>query len=559
MRTLRGRALCAVGFLMAASGAFAAEGDISFDVSKFKVEGNTLLPESEVERLVTPFVGQRKVYGDIQKALEALEGGYRSRGYGTVQVFVPEQELASGVVRLVVTEGVIGKVNITGNKYFDSQNIRASLPQLKEGVAPNMRALSENVQLANENPAKQIDLTLGVSEEDGKVDAKVAVTEDNPEKFSFTIDNTGTAATGNHRVGFAYQNANLGNTDQVLTLAYTTAPDQPPGVKVDIISMAYRLPMYSVGDSIDLIYGNSNVNTPAVQATGFGIAGRGEVFGVRWNHIFPRQGEYASRVVFGVDYKHMNTRCTNPATGVAFAIDPPVSGNAACTPYTVRPVSVTYTGQWQKPGEVIDFNIGALYNISMGNRYSFANGLDRYTVVNQGRSTPNDFVAARLGASYMRALPEDWQVRLAVSGQYTPAAIVPAEQFSLAGSTAVRGFRERAVATDIGWVANFEFYSPDFSAAIGAPGSLRGLIFYDAAGGFNYYTVRPTPLTLPIEKASIASLGGGLRFALDKKISGRFDLARVVDSGPVNDPNGGTANTETRGDWRAHFSMLVNF
>lgn len=559
MRTLRGRALCAVGFLVAASGAFAAEGDISFDVSKFKVEGNTLLPESEVERLVTPFVGQRKVYGDIQKALEALEGGYRSRGYGTVQVFVPEQELASGVVRLVVTEGVIGKVNITGNKYFDTQNIRSSLPQLKEGVAPNMRALSENVQLANENPAKQIDLTLGVSEEDGKVDAKVAVTEDNPEKFSFTIDNTGTAATGDHRVGFAYQNANLGNTDQVLTLAYTTSPDQPEGVKVDIVSVAYRLPMYSLGDSVDLIYGNSNVNTPAVQATGFGIAGRGEVFGARWNHIFPRQGEYVSRLVLGLDYKFMNTRCTNPATGAVFAIDPPTPGNAACTPYTVRPASATYTGQWQKPGEVIDFNVGALYNLSMGNMYGATNSIDRYTVINQGRATPNDFVAARFGGSYMRALPEDWQMRVAVSGQYTPAAIVPAEQFSLAGASAVRGFHERAVATDVGWVGNLEFFTPDFAAAVGAPGSLRGLFFYDAASGFNYSTNRATPLTLPVQKASIASIGGGLRFALDKKISGRVDLARVIDAGPVNDPNGGTANTEGKRDWRGHFSVLVNF
>lgn len=559
MRTLRGRALCAVGFLMAASGAFAAEGDISFDVSKFKVEGNTLLPESEVERLVTPFVGQRKVYGDIQKALEALEGGYRSRGYGTVQVFVPEQELASGVVRLVVTEGVIGKVNITGNKYFDSQNIRASLPQLKEGVAPNMRALSENVQLANENPAKQIDLTLGVSEEDGKVDAKVAVTEDNPEKFSFTIDNTGTAATGDHRVGFAYQNANLGNTDQVLTLAYTTSPDQPEGVKVDIVSVAYRLPMYSLGDSVDLIYGNSNVNTPAVQATGFGIAGRGEVFGTRWNHIFPRQGEYVSRLVLGFDYKFMNTRCTNPATGAVFAIDPPTPGNAACTPYSVRPVSATYTGQWQKPGEVIDFNVGALYNLSMGNMYGATNSIDRYTVINQGRATPNDFVAARFGGSYMRALPEDWQMRVAVSGQYTPAAIVPAEQFSLAGVNAVRGFHERAVATDVGWVGNLEVFTPDFAATVGAPGTLRGLFFYDAASGFNYSTNRTTPLSLPVQKASIASIGGGLRFALDKKISGRVDLARVIDAGPVNDPNGGAANTEGKRDWRGHFSVLVNF
>ena len=64
---------------------------------------------------------------------EAVEGAYRSRGYGTVDVYVPEQELTSGVVRIDVNQAVIGKVTVTGNKYFDTANVRASLPLLVEG------------------------------------------------------------------------------------------------------------------------------------------------------------------------------------------------------------------------------------------------------------------------------------------------------------------------------------------------------------------------------------------------------------------------------------------
>src|ERR1039458_8371018 len=125
--------------------------DERFDIVRFQVEGNTLLPEAEVQRAVAPQVGPKRVYGDIQKALEALERAYRAAGFSTVQVFVPEQELTTGVVRLQVTEGVIGKVVISGNKHFDDANIRASLPALKEGKAPNLRRMSENIQLSNEN------------------------------------------------------------------------------------------------------------------------------------------------------------------------------------------------------------------------------------------------------------------------------------------------------------------------------------------------------------------------------------------------------------------------
>ena len=233
-KTISGRALALSLAFMVTTPSVAQ--DERFDITRFKVEGNTLLPEAEVERVIAPLVGPKRVYGDIQKALEALEGAYRKAGFSTVQVFVPEQELTTGVVRLEVTEGVLGKVLVEGNRYFDTANVRAGLPALREGKAPNLRELSENIQLSNENPAKQVEVTLGVSEEEGKVDAKVAVTEENPQRAFMTLDGTGTAATGRSRMGVAYQNANLFKLDHTLTLAYTGSPDVPAGVKVDIFS-----------------------------------------------------------------------------------------------------------------------------------------------------------------------------------------------------------------------------------------------------------------------------------------------------------------------------------
>ncbi|MFX7764359.1 hypothetical protein ABTK05_22115, partial [Acinetobacter baumannii] len=73
-------------------------------------------------------------------------------------------ELTGGVVRLQVVETVVGKVVVSDNRHFSEQNIRASSPQLVEGSAPNLRRISESVQLANDNPAKQVNVTLTASE-----------------------------------------------------------------------------------------------------------------------------------------------------------------------------------------------------------------------------------------------------------------------------------------------------------------------------------------------------------------------------------------------------------
>lgn len=540
-KSLRCRALALLLAAFAASAAMAE--DDRFNIAQFRIEGNTLLPAERLEALVAPFAGQGRVYGDIQRALEAVENAYRAAGYNTVQVYVPEQELTQGTVKLLVTEGVVGKVTITGNKYFDDANVRASLPALKEGSAPNARLLSENIQLSNDNPAKQVEVTLGVGQEEGKIDVKVAVTEEDPQKFSATLDNTGTGATGKYRLGFAYQNANLLDRDHTLTMAYTTSPDSPQDVDVDIYSIAYRLPLYGLGDSIDVIYGKSSVNTPSVQATGFGLSGKGDVLALRFNHYFPRQGEYSAKLQFGFDYKYFNTRCA--INDMPQAFDPPVPAIASCTPHTTRPLSVTYSGQKQSAGSALDYNFGLAYNLPVGSSYLFNGGFDRYSFI-ANRPVDDHFTVLRYGGSYLTAIFTNWQLRAALSGQYTNSGLVPGEQFGMAGSNAVRGFNERAVAADTGHLVNIEAYTPELAAGVGVPGSLRGVLFYDFSRGWNNGALAPTLSTF-----GVASVGVGLRYNLRKDVGLRADLAQVTKAGPTG--------TEGRGDWRGHFNMLLSF
>jgi hemolysin activation/secretion protein len=257
--------------------------DERFTITRFQIEGNSLLTAAEVQTLVQPFTGQARDYGDVQKALEALEDAYRQRGYSTVQVYVPEQELTAGVVNIEISESRIGNIIVSGNKHFSEQNIRASLPALQPGQMPNLRKISEAVQLSNDNPAKQVNVSLAANPEAEKqVDANVKVEDHDPLRLLLTLDNTGTAATGKWRSGVAIQDANLFGRDQVGTLAYTTSPDSPHGVSVNVYSLGYRIPLYSLGDSLDFIYGKSSVNSPSSSPTlggVLGFTGKGDVYG----------------------------------------------------------------------------------------------------------------------------------------------------------------------------------------------------------------------------------------------------------------------------------------
>ena len=64
-----------------------------FDIQRFEVVGDTVLGAATAEAIVAPFTGKQKDFADVQRALEALESAYRERGYGVIQVQLPEQDI----------------------------------------------------------------------------------------------------------------------------------------------------------------------------------------------------------------------------------------------------------------------------------------------------------------------------------------------------------------------------------------------------------------------------------------------------------------------------------
>lgn len=508
-----------------------------FAISRFELLGSTLLVEGESTAALEKFTGESREFGDIQRAVEALEQLYRSKGYSTVYVAVPEQELEKGIVSLRVVEGKLVRVLVDGHQFFTTENIRASLPQLREGQAPLATRLSENIQLANENPTKQVDVLLAVGEREGEINARIKVRDEKVWRASASVDNTGTKATGTHRLGIALQHNNLFDADHSGSFSYTTSPDKPEGAQVDVYSLGYRLPLYAWGDSLEFLYANSTVGVPSSSPSlggALAIVGKGQIFSARYNWLLPRLGEYVSRVIFAVDDRDMKSSCLSGGQ--------PLTGVAGCEPYRVTPFSVTYSGKLEQASRVINFALGAASNLH-------ASSSDSYRLASANREAPIHFSVWRANAALAQGFDSDWQLRLMAQAQWSNTPLLPTEQMSLAGSQAVRGFQERAVAADRGYVVQAELYTPELAALVGAPGNLRGLAFLDLAAG--------NSLGMPlgqIGRAAIASAGLGLRYAVDKTFSLRFDVAQILDSHSTI-ANGAPLDT----GWRGHFSLSVGY
>src|SRR5208337_3488849 len=91
------------------------------------------LTEKIIRDTLEDYKGANKTSADVEKARSALEKVYHDKGYPAVLVNIPEQTVEGGKVRLQVIESRIGKVRVTGNRYFTGEMILRQLPSLAPG------------------------------------------------------------------------------------------------------------------------------------------------------------------------------------------------------------------------------------------------------------------------------------------------------------------------------------------------------------------------------------------------------------------------------------------
>jgi hemolysin activation/secretion protein len=498
----------------------------SFDITRFDVSGDTLLGASAVQAVVARFAGKSRDFSYVEHAMAALESAYRQRGFGLVKVTLPEQELNAGVVHLRVIETRLGAVRVIGNKFHSEANIRHSLPAVSPDTIADTAAVAANLKMANENPSKKVTLELKSAAQPGAIDALETVTDEKPWSLGSVLDNSGYESSGRTHVTAQYQNFNLGGLDHIFSAQYTTSTEDPG--KLHVYAAGYHIPLYRYADSLDFYGTYSTINSGTVSAglLDLQVSGAGTVYGVRFNHDFPRFGHYDSQLVLGFDRKQFRNDIT-------------FSGQQLGGDVTVDPLSLSYVGQWALPAGNFNFYLTGVRNIPGGSQADSAN----FTAARSGASS--SYALLRYGGGFNRPLPRGWQLRLTFNSQATRTALVPGEQFGVGGASSVRGLQERDTAGDQGFTANAEIYTPDLCAAF-SHGATRcnALTFFDDG-----HLWRNDALPGETTRLSVNSAGAGIRLSSGRYLSLQMDYGRVVSA---SDP-------QQKGDQRLHALLALTY
>jgi hemolysin activation/secretion protein len=495
----------------------------SFVIRGFDITGENPLADGEVTRILAPYLRTDATIDTLQKATAALEEALKDRGFSLYKVALPPQEVGRSVT-LNIVKFVIGKVTIEGRDRYSESNIRASIPELKEGTSPNFQALAVQTSIANESQGKQLQVALKESDESDKIDVRLVVKEAKPWNFSVSESNTGSSATGSDRLTLAGSHSNLFNLDHQLTAAYTTSLERAGDVRQ--LGLNYRVPLYRLGAVLGASYTRSDVvgNFGAFSSTG-----AGQTLGLSYNHYLPPAGGYRSYLGLSMDDKQFDVTQINGA---------PLAGQLV---RRSRPLTMGYTARVESDSSAWGYNLDLAANVSGGS----GNDLLSYQS-EDARITTANWKLLRGGANYLTGWPNGWLVGVRGLFQFSSDALISGEQFGLGGSTSVRGTGERPISGDSGFLVSTEVTSREL-----APG-LRLLGFVDAGWLSNR---NPNGNPKPAND-SLSSAGLGLRYALPS-FTVSADFGRVVGGSTL--PYVAGSGLPQNGDQKLHVNLSARF
>jgi hemolysin activation/secretion protein len=480
-----------------------------FYIREYRVLGAHYLKPLEIEEAVYPFLGPGRTVRDVDAARAALAKAYQDKNFTSVEVTVPPQKGAGGIVFIQVNELTVGRLRVEGSRYYDINEIKRQVPSLAEGRLIDFTQAQKDLVGLNQLPDRRVTPVIQTGVLPGTMDVDLNVKDTLPLHGSVELNNRYSADTPSLRLNASLSYDNLWQLGHSIGGSLQVSP-QDIG-KVSVYTGFYTVRIPSV-DWLSFTMQGTKQNSDVSTLGSLDVTGRGDIVGLRTNFKLPTMGDYFHSFTFGIDYKEFH-QDIEPLLELHTPI--PFSQ----TPTTYLPITLDYSGTWVGKNFLTDLDLQLVFNIR-----GIGSNAEQFDENRFGAD--RNFIYVRGELSHTQDLPGGAQLFGKVAGQVSDSPLINSEQFSLGGLGTVRGYLESEVLGDNAVVGNFEIRTPSLLTWIkGLQGSKPGdewrFYFFTDVGEAGIDDALPEQAV----RYSLASFGGGTRMTIFNHFNGSFDLA----------------------------------
>lgn len=477
-----------------------------------------LLDTPAFREKLAPRLGNPLTLGGLKAITRDAVLALRAADRPVVDVVAPEQNLRTGTIQILVTEGRLGEVRAEGNRWFSSDSLTREV-RIAPGAPIPGGVLLDDLAWLNQNPFRRVDLVFARGDEAGETDVILRTQDRRPWRVYAGYDNSGTPLTDEDRVFAGLNWGDAFGLGHQLNYQLTASPDFDKMVAHSgsyIVALPWRHTLTLFGS-----YAESRPDIPF-----FNLEGVSWQTGLRYRVPLTSWRGVEHSVSAGVDFKRSNNDLAFGGVSV-FAQETDVAqlvlayDASRSDRFGVTSLGLTVA---LSPGGIGGYNDDADFQASRADAES------RYAY-------------ARLALERTTKLPESFAWVVRGEAQVASSNLLGSEQLGFGGASSLRGYDEREANGDGGFILVNELRGPSFRVIKSVADQLTPLVFLD--GGV---AVIKDPLPGEERTRELLSAGVGVRYLLATNLVARADYGwQLRDSGV----------SPTGDNRRAHVSVTV--
>jgi hemolysin activation/secretion protein len=480
------------------------------DAPGVHISGISLLETADFRALVAPYLGRPLSLAALNRLTRDVVLYFRGHNRPIVDVLVPEQNIQTGTVQILVIEGRLGVVKAEGNHWFTSAQITGAVRARPGGIIDG-GALLEDLSWLNVNPFRQVDLVYSRGAEPATTDVILRTIDRRPWRAYVGYEDSGNDLTGNDRVLAGVNLGDLFGREQLLNYQLTASPDFR---KLVAQSASYVIPLPQWRHTLTF-FGSYATSRPDLPGGVFSLDGKTWQASARYRVPIHGGSTWSQAVSAGLDFKRSNnnlafggTRIFAQSTDIAQALLIYEVNQSAGRAATNAELTVALS-----PGGLTSGNHTSAFLAAR----SFARA---------------DYSYVQLALDHTLRLPADFSWITRGTAQVSNANLLGSEQLGFGGYESLRGYDERIVNGDDGVIVVNELRSP----AVRVLGRLNrgrdadglvGLVFVDAGVAGVHQ-----PVAGEARSTTLASSGIGIRYTIGSSVSLRADYGWQLRSLP---------------------------
>ncbi|MBN2991233.1 ShlB/FhaC/HecB family hemolysin secretion/activation protein [Pseudomonas cedrina subsp. fulgida] len=187
-----------------------------FPIKDVELKGADSLSAGDRTLLLKPYIGQCLGVPQLNELLKVITDYYIAKGHVTSRAYLPQQDLSSGHLQVLVVEGKLEGLKGAQGSNLTDRELAMAFPGTVGG-ALNLREIEQLVDQLSRLPSKQAQMELTPGSQIGGSEVLVKNVPQKPWRASLSRNNDGQKSTGEQQWGAGLEwDSPLGLADQLI-------------------------------------------------------------------------------------------------------------------------------------------------------------------------------------------------------------------------------------------------------------------------------------------------------------------------------------------------------